>query len=276
MENKIKDKSASNIMDSTGYWREYPERDLEHVRRYPVTVEIVNENDVWKKSNMKLVCVLPEDLASDTDKNHYISAVQKELHKQAEENYIKNLTLEEVIVWDKGSAFDEAEYNVLFNLVKELFDCKSDLSLSVKKTGEYKELKIWDGEMPILAAGAGARGYIKGCDYFNIESVSEYIESAEKGEYPLKIAFTVTAKEVLARTFKQAINIGKLSLEEFQRRHGFYFEKVFEDEIKELEKKKYLKLHETECVFIEQDKIIEILHILMQVSGGMKYETSKA
>lgn len=57
MQNEIKNKSASNVMDATGYWREYPERDLEHVRRYPVTVERLDEKDVWRKRYIKLVCV---------------------------------------------------------------------------------------------------------------------------------------------------------------------------------------------------------------------------
>ena len=55
MQNEIKNTSASNVMDATGYWREYPERDLEHVRRYHVTVERLDEKDVWRKRYIKLV-----------------------------------------------------------------------------------------------------------------------------------------------------------------------------------------------------------------------------
>ena len=82
MQNKVKNKSASNVMDATGYWREYPERDLEHVRRYPVTVERLDEKNVWEKKYIKVMCVLPELQETNLENEDYIAILQLELKKQ--------------------------------------------------------------------------------------------------------------------------------------------------------------------------------------------------
>ena len=263
MQNKIKDKSASNVMDATGYWREYPERDLEHVRRYPVTVERLDEKDVWKNKYIKVVCVLPELQEAKVEKKEYINLLQKELKKQAGEDYIKSFCVEELIIWDRGTQYEESDHLELLNFVKHHFNCSGDIRNEIMKN-EFKDIEVWNYEEPILAAGLGAAGYIKGHDYFNTEHLSEYSNVIRKGSYPVEKAFLVSAQEVLARTIRQGIYRGKLVLKEFQKHHGFYLEDVFYDELQKLEEKGYLKVDEKDCIFLQKEKQEEILDSLVK------------
>ncbi|WP_033165363.1 hypothetical protein [Clostridium sp. KNHs205] len=263
MQNKIKGKSASNIMDATGYWREYPERDLEHVRRYPVTVERLDEKDVWKNKYMKVVCVLPELQEAKTEKKEYIAMLQQELKKQAGKDYTKSFCVEKLIIWDRGSQYEESDYLGLLNFVKQNFSCSDDIRNKIVKN-EFKDIEVWNYEEPILAAGLGAAGYIKGHDYFNTESLSEYSNALSNDCYPVEKAFLISAQEVLARTIRQGIYRGKLGLKGFQEHHGFYFENVFHDELQKLEEKGYLKVEEDDCIFLQKEKQEEILDSLVK------------
>lgn len=262
MQNKVKNKSASNVMDATGYWREYPERDLEHVRRYPVTVERLDEKNVWEKKYIKVMCVLPELQETNLENEDYIAILQLELKKQASEDYIKSFCVEKLIIWDRGSQYDESDYLGLLDFIKVNFSCVDDIEYKTVNT-EFKDIELWNYEEPILAAGLGAAGYIKGYDYFNTDNYSKYCEALCKDSYPVEKAFLISAQEVLSRTIRQGIYREKLGLREFQEHHGFRFEKVFHYKLQKLEEKGYLKLEENDCVFLEKQKEVEILNNLM-------------
>lgn len=263
MQNKIKNKSASNVMDAMGYWREYPERDLEHVRRYPVTVERLDEKDVWKNKYIKVVCVLPELQETNMEKKDYIAVLQQELKKQSGEDYTKSFCVEKLIIWDRGSQYEESDYLGLLNFIKQNFSCADDIKYKTVKN-EFKDIELWNYEEPILAAGLGAAGYIKGYDYFNTENLSKYCDALCNDSYPVEKAYFISAQEVLARTIRQGIYRERLGLKEFQEHHGFRFEDVFHDELQKLEEKGYLKLEEDDCVFLQKQKQMEILSSLVK------------
>lgn len=263
MQNEIKNKSASNVMDATGYWREYPERDLEHVRRYPVTVERLDEKDVWRKRYIKLVCVLPDLHGINIGKKEYISILHQELKKQSAEDYIRSFYVEKVIIWNRSSQYDEADCQELLSFIRINFNCIDDMKCITVNDGlEYIEL--WNYEEPILAAGLGAIGYIKGYDYINTDNIDEYCESLSESHYPVEKAFLISAQEILARTIFQGVRREKIVFKEFQEHHGFCFEDVFRDKLQELEDEGYLKVEKDYCIFLQKEKQMEILNVLLE------------
>lgn len=136
---KAKDDKGQNVMDTIGYWREYPERDLEHVRRYPCTIEPLDEEDVWLKKSMGFYCYLPvvdELRSAQVQVNEYFEAVLREMELYAAQPYVAGQ--EVTIGFIDGGLFSQlaiSQIDKLFATLLQNFNAKEGVAFALKVDG---------------------------------------------------------------------------------------------------------------------------------------------
>lgn len=78
-------KRGSNIMDTIGYWKDYPERDLEHVRRYPCVVQLLDEHELWESPKMALTC---QTIRTGSELSKQLDLIEKETVLYKKQPYV--------------------------------------------------------------------------------------------------------------------------------------------------------------------------------------------
>lgn len=91
-----------NILDPLSYWREFPERDVEFVRWYPVKVNALSEEDIWKRresgfyfhipfcNNVCLSCPYNKFDTRSSLARQYLDALKQEIKNYASRPYIQD------------------------------------------------------------------------------------------------------------------------------------------------------------------------------------------
>lgn len=138
---------GANIMDTLGYWREYPERDLEHVRRYPCAVQPLTEHHLWRTFPIAFYCHIPfcnnacvnclytKHRADDDLVAAYLDALYTEIRLYSQEPYIED---REIVAGYFGggtpTVLEPEQLRGLFRFMRDHLKTRTDAHISIETT----------------------------------------------------------------------------------------------------------------------------------------------
>ncbi len=131
------------------FWREYPERDTEYVRYYPPLVELMGQEQVWRKKELGLYVQIPfcrsickycpfnKYLWQPELVSRYLAALKKEMAMVGSQPYVRDRRVT-VVNFGGGtpSALDSEDLLQLLNTCREYFDIAPNAEISVEANPE--------------------------------------------------------------------------------------------------------------------------------------------
>ncbi|SJZ96558.1 radical SAM family heme chaperone HemW [Selenihalanaerobacter shriftii] len=108
---------------------------------------------------------------------------------------------------------------------------------------ESEHNRIYWRNEPYLALGPGAHFYDGDVRGSNVTSISEYINTVNSGELPIKEVNQLTREDKIVESMILGLRLREgISLSRFEDRFGESLDKVYGQEIKKLEKENYIRV----------------------------------